>query len=130
MDTLHYILKEKRKADAQRHHIKFRMMWKAIAGPALGEECQFSPKRRWRFDFAHKPSLVAVEIEGGVWSGGRHTRGSGYVKDCEKYNEAALTGWTVLRLTPELITFPNLETIAAFMRTRATKMADPYENAR
>jgi len=46
---------------------------------------------------------LAVEIEGGVWVRGRHTRGSGFVKDCEKYNEAALLGWTVLRLPGSLV---------------------------
>jgi very-short-patch-repair endonuclease len=40
---------------------------------------------------------IAVEIEGAVYTQGRHTRGAGYLKDCEKYNEAQMLGWTVLR---------------------------------
>jgi very-short-patch-repair endonuclease len=47
--------------------------------------------------------LVAAEVEGGTWSGGRHTRGSGFEKDAEKYNEAANDGWRVLRFTGGMI---------------------------
>lgn len=62
------------------------------------EEYRFHPERKWRFDFAWPLHKVALEIEGGIWSGGRHTRGAGYAADCEKYNEAALAGWLVLRV--------------------------------
>lgn len=61
-------------------------------------EHRFHPKRRWRFDFAWLPEMLAVEVEGGVFSRGRHTRGSGFVEDCEKYAEAAILGWTVIRV--------------------------------
>ena len=68
-------------------------------------EWKFHPKRRWRFDWAiigAKPSMkIGVEIEGGAWTQGRHTRGAGFVKDMEKYNHAALLGWRVLRFTPQ-----------------------------
>jgi very-short-patch-repair endonuclease len=60
-------------------------------------EYRFHPTRKWRFDFAFPDRMVAVEIEGGVWTGGRHTRGSGFVADIEKYNAAAALGWFVFR---------------------------------
>ncbi|HHX8586731.1 TPA: endonuclease domain-containing protein [Vibrio alginolyticus] len=73
-------------------------------GLALPEkEYRFHETRRWRFDFAYPEHQLAVEVEGGTWAGGRHTRGSGYEKDCEKYNEAALRGWSVLRFTGSMI---------------------------
>jgi very-short-patch-repair endonuclease len=62
-------------------------------------EVRFAPPRRWRFDFWFPARSLAVEIEGGTWSGGRHTRGKGYESDLEKYNTAQLMGYTVLRYT-------------------------------
>lgn len=62
-------------------------------------EYKFHPERRWRFDHAYVSLKVAVEYEGGIWTGGRHTRGIGYKKDCEKYNAAVKLGWRVLRYT-------------------------------
>ena len=64
-------------------------------------EHRFHDARKWRFDFAEPYLRLAIECEGGVWIQGRHTRGKGYSADLEKYNEAALLGWTVLRFTRE-----------------------------
>lgn len=75
--------------------------WHAL--PAPSTEYRFLPPRRWRFDFAWPGSRVAVEVEGGSWVAGRHTRGAGFEADCEKYNTATLAGWRVLRVTPAMI---------------------------
>ena len=66
-------------------------------------EWKFNVKRRWRFDFCWPSRMVAVELEGGVYSGGRHVRGGGFEKDCEKYNAAALAGWKVGRFTARMV---------------------------
>jgi very-short-patch-repair endonuclease len=68
-----------------------------ISEPVL--EHRFHPERKWRFDFAWPHLMVAVEIDGGTWTGGRHTRGTGYEADCEKINEATALGWKVFRFT-------------------------------
>jgi very-short-patch-repair endonuclease len=62
--------------------------------------------------------LTAVEIEGGVWRGGRHTTGAGFTRDCEKYLAASALGWMVLRLTPDMITRENLAKIHAVIEHR------------
>lgn len=67
------------------------------------QEYKFHPKRKWRFDFADLENKIAVEIEGGVYTRGRHVRPVGYVRDMEKYNYATIMGWRVLRFTPEQI---------------------------
>ena len=69
----------------------------------FAREHRFHPTRKWRLDLAWTDIKVACEVEGGTWSGGRHTRGSGFEGDCDKYNEAALLGWLVLRVTGSMI---------------------------
>ena len=66
-------------------------------------EFRFHPTRRWRLDFAFPIQKLGIEIEGGSWSGGRHTRGAGFEADCCKYNALALAGWRVLRFTPAMV---------------------------
>lgn len=65
--------------------------------PVAVREFRFSPLRMWRFDLAYPDRLLAIEIEGGTWVRGGHSRGTGFAKDTEKYNTAALEGWVVLR---------------------------------
>jgi len=79
----------------------FARYWTLLASdlPEPEREYRFHPTRRWRFDFAWPAEKVAVEIEGGIWTRGRHVRGSGFEKDCEKYNMAVAEGWRVFRLT-------------------------------
>lgn len=91
--------KQKEKANA----ILFMALCKSFSIPLPQQEFKFMDNRKFRFDFAWIEEKLAVEIEGGVWIQGRHTRGSGYVKDMEKYNLAAEAGWRVLRFTPQQI---------------------------
>ena len=55
--------------------------------------------KRYRLDFAHLQSKVGVEIQGGVYNRGRHVTGSGYERDCKKYNLAYTSEWTIFLLT-------------------------------
>ena len=83
--------------DTLAYHIK-------VAGlPAPVKEYKFHNVRRWKFDFAYPDHKIAIECEGGTWTQGRHTRGSGFAGDCEKYNTAAMLGWRVFRFTSEMI---------------------------
>lgn len=56
------------------------------------------PPRRWRFDFAWVPELVAVEIDGGVHAHGRHQRPAGFLADRIKYESALRLGWRVYQV--------------------------------
>jgi very-short-patch-repair endonuclease len=75
--------------------------WLNSEGIDFIPEHRFNPDRRWRFDYAFPDLMIAVEIEGGVWIQGRHSRGMGMINDMEKYNWAVLHGWRVLRYTPQ-----------------------------
>lgn len=67
------------------------------------QEFKFHPSRMWRADFHLKGKKILVEVEGGIWSNGRHTRGKGYLGDLEKYNEATMMGYQVIRFSTEQV---------------------------
>lgn len=71
--------------------------------PPWESEFRFHSRRKWRSDRAWPHLRLLLEVEGGIWSGGRHTRGAGYEADCEKYNEAAILGYRVIRVTSTMI---------------------------
>lgn len=83
-------------------------------------EYQFHPERRWRFDFSWEKrdvfgwdeaqevevrttihTKLALEVQGGIWSQGRHTRGAALLKEWEKLNQAAVLGWRILYCQPD-----------------------------
>ena len=91
--------------------------WARSGGPSLTEECvlhlrrlgipepvrelRFHPSRRWRFDLAWPAWKLAVEVDGGTYARGRasgHTSITGMARDREKDAEAAILGWTVIRI--------------------------------
>ena len=67
------------------------------------QEYKFHTERNWRADFWITGSKILVEVEGGIWSGGRHTRAKGYLGDMEKYNAAAILGFKVLRFDTQQV---------------------------
>lgn len=79
----------------------FTSVVKADLGETCVKEFKFHPTRRWRFDYALPEHKIAIEVEGGVWTGGRHIRPQGFLGDIEKYNTATLMGWRVFRTTPD-----------------------------
>lgn len=82
---------------------KFEIVWRAMNGPKLVAEYKFHPTRRWRIDYWHE-SGVAIEVEGSIFRQGRHTRGSGFMADMEKYNALAERGILLFRIPAHQIT--------------------------
>ena len=84
-----------------RQYELFRRTLKNFTGCQVVAEHKFHDTRKWRIDFAIIDLKIGIEIEGGVWSCGAHTRGKGFIEDMEKYNAAVTLGWVILRFTPQ-----------------------------
>ncbi len=96
-------------AQSQRIHELFLKQCKEAGLPEPETEHQFAKPRKWRFDFAFivetqlllvtLRNRIAVEIEGGLYVKGGHSRGAAYEKNLEKYNEATIRGWQLYRFS-------------------------------
>lgn len=93
--------KEAVQADAMR--LEIFEFCRSSGLPLPNTEYLFCANRRWRFDYAWIERHIALEIEGGIFTGGRHVAGKGFLGDMEKYNAAAFLGWKVFRFTPSQI---------------------------
>lgn len=93
---------EEKQSPAEKAFWELWLQLNELQGHNPIREHRFSTVSTWRFDFAWPHRKIAVEIEGGTWSGGRHTRGKGFEGDCRKYNQATVEGWRVLRYTPQM----------------------------
>lgn len=92
-------------------------------------EFRLCDDRKWRGDFVWPKEKVWLEVEGGIWNGGRHTSGPGFLADCEKYNEVALRGYKLIRITKEHI--DNGKAIEWIKRALSTNNGDnPVDSAK
>lgn len=108
----------------------FLYTWRALAPAEFvtpKTEVVFHPFRKWRFDVAWRTYRVAVEIEGGVYTRGRHTRPVGFLNDVEKYNAATSYGWLVFRTTPDILqSTPGLLMAPLLRAIQSRQHLNPY----
>jgi hypothetical protein len=71
--------------------------------PMPVRQLKFHPSRQWRFDFAWPTQKIAIEIQGGIFVGGAHSRGGYMEQSFEKTNEAARLGWKVFQFGPSQV---------------------------
>lgn len=83
--------------------VPFPLVCQSHGIPRPTPEYRFDSVRRFRFDWAWPDRKVALEVDGGVWTRGRHTRGAGFIRDQHKMNLAASQGWKVFRCTPDTL---------------------------
>ena len=123
LDNLRYgmRLRFRDKKPPSRLERRFLLYWQSLGGPELKREFRFHMDRKWRADFAHVESRTLIEVEGGIYVQGRRNRPQGFAADAEKYLEAALAGWRVVRLADPLITAPMVERLIAFVRGGGVK---------
>lgn len=79
------------------------MLCRSAGLPEPIPEYRFHHARKWRADYCWPIHKVIVEIDGGLFVRGRHSRGAGMLADFEKLNAAALLGFAVLRYAPSQI---------------------------
>ena len=73
-------------------------------GPGIRKRLKAAGLQDWRFDFCwFVPHNIAVECDGGIYTGGRHTRGAGFEGDIRKINAAQRLGWVVYRVTAGML---------------------------
>lgn len=58
--------------------------------------------RKWACDYLFEAHVI-VEVVGGVWVRGHHSRGQSQIDDMERRNEAQLLGYVVLEFTPQQV---------------------------
>ncbi len=93
--------------------------FRAFKIPAPEYEYRFDPVRRWRFDLCFPEYLVFIEVQGGIFIRGRHSRGAGMKKDWEKWNAATIAGWRGLWVEPkDLLSTEFMETIKKALGTK------------
>lgn len=97
----------------------FCLVCRAELGVEVVREFRFHTIRRWRFDYAVPEHRIALEVEGGVWTGGRHTSPKGFLSDMEKYNAAALMGWVVVRTTPDKLLTDGVQIVKELIDKRS-----------
>jgi very-short-patch-repair endonuclease len=71
--------------------------------PEPEREWRFHPTRRWRLDFAYPDKKIGIEVQGGIYTRGAHSRGTGLERDYEKYNQAQVLGWDVYQFSRKMI---------------------------
>ena len=87
------------------------LTWLKVRGlPAPIAEYRFHPTRKWRFDYAWPDHKIALEEQGGLFSGGRHSRGAALLDEHEKLNAAVVAGFRVLFSTPQTIQSQEMRT--------------------
>lgn len=94
---------------AKRSHLEqlFMQAWAQYGADALPPlaECFVDPyrNRNWRFDLCWPEYKLAIELQGGTWVRGRHSRGGGQTSDYEKHNFAVLNDWRILYFTSDML---------------------------
>ena len=84
------------------------LLCRAHGFPLPETEQRFHPSRRWRADYLWRDARVILEVDGGIYRGGKgggmaiggHSSIAGILRDMEKGNQAQLCGYVYLRATP------------------------------
>lgn len=82
-------------------HALLVMQLRAL-GVAVETEHRFDPERKWRADIYLRPHIL-IEVDGALYSQGRHVRGAGAEADMEKLNRASELGYRIFRYSTGMV---------------------------
>jgi very-short-patch-repair endonuclease len=100
------------------HHLR-------VLGIPYEREVRVIPSRDWRFDFTFPPHKLALEVDGGTYVAGRHTRGAGFASDIAKLNTASVEGWVVLHADTTMVRDGSAVAMVERMLVRLRRLATP-----
>ena len=99
--------------------LEFERMWTLFYPQIdLETEVRLIPQRKFRFDYVHSQSKVAIEINGGIYGKGGHSSIKGIQRDYEKNNLAQSLGYCVFNLSAKMINPEWLTIIAETIKQR------------
>lgn len=84
-------------------------IWDSYEIPQPIPEYNFLINRKFCIDYAWPNLSLALEIEGGIYTNGRHITPKGFIKDIEKYNLLTENGWFLLRYPPKKIDYLQIK---------------------
>lgn len=135
--------KKKKKKGPQEHELLMGIYLKELK-QNYSREYHFHATRNWRFDFALPDCMLAIELEGGIHPfyqnrkdgsrhlvrGGGHTTGPAYQDNLDKYNQATVLGWALLRFSVNDVTTGKAKPIIAqWLERRSADRAKAYTQA-
>jgi len=88
---------------------------KVAKSPVYERQFRIHPERRFMADFYFPAARLVVEVDGGGWVNGRHSRGKGIESDAQKSWYIALMPARLMRVTPAQI--KDGTALAAIMET-------------
>lgn len=96
-----------------RYALYLTALCKREGWPAPEAEQVLIPGRRFRCDFVWRAARVVLEVNGGAFIQGRHSRGMGQIKDWEKLNLVQLAGYRVFQVSPKQVTDGTVQQLLA-----------------
>jgi very-short-patch-repair endonuclease len=74
------------------------MIIESLGYPEPVRQARLVPGRKFQADFSWARRRLVLEVEGGIYKGGRHVSPQGFLGDIEKYNLFTALGWRVFRV--------------------------------
>jgi len=95
---------------------QFENVWQRCGGPELIKESKVCQERKWHNDYLHEATRTVIELDGGIYTNGRHVRPKGFIEDCVKLNTATMLGYRLIRIPTGMATDNYLSQIISYLK--------------